>query len=78
MLSELKSRPDSDAGRIETLSDREREVLTLLADGLRNREIAEHLVISEAAVKSHVRHVLEKLRIRNHSEAAVLATKYLR
>ena len=34
-------------------------MLTLLADGLRNREIAEHLVISEATVKSHVRHVLE-------------------
>jgi two-component system NarL family response regulator len=52
------------------LSEREREVLALLAEGLRNREIAERLVISEATVKTHVRHVLEKLRFRNRAEAA--------
>jgi DNA-binding NarL/FixJ family response regulator len=76
MLTDIGARPDAAAERIETLSEREREVLTLMADGLRNREIAERLVISEATVKSHVRHVLQKLRIRNRAEAAVLATKY--
>jgi two-component system NarL family response regulator len=59
------------------LSDREREVLALLAQGLRNREIAERLVISESTVKTHVRHVLEKLRFRNRAEAAVFAARYL-
>ena len=48
-------------------------MLALLAEGLRNREIADRLVISEPTVKTHVRHVLEKLRIRNRAEAAAFA-----
>jgi two-component system NarL family response regulator len=62
---------------LETLSARERDVLALLAEGLRNREIAERLVISEATVKTHVRHVLEKLRFRNRAEAAAFAARHL-
>jgi DNA-binding NarL/FixJ family response regulator len=46
-------------GAIEDLSPREREVLELMADGLRNREIAERLFLSEATVKTHVRHLLD-------------------
>jgi DNA-binding NarL/FixJ family response regulator len=57
------------------LSAREREVLELLGEGLRNREIAERLVVSEATVKTHVRHVLEKLRLRNRAEAAAFAAR---
>jgi DNA-binding CsgD family transcriptional regulator len=59
------------------LSPRELEVLTLMGQGLRNREIAERLVVSEATVKTHVRHVLEKLRMRNRAEAAAFAARYL-
>jgi two-component system, NarL family, nitrate/nitrite response regulator NarL len=60
---------------IEDLSPREREVLELMAEGLRNREIADRLVLSEATVKTHVRHVLEKLRFRNRAEAAAFAAR---
>jgi DNA-binding NarL/FixJ family response regulator len=62
---------------LDPLSDREREVLALMADGLRNREIAERLVISEATVKTHVRHVLEKLHLRNRAEAAAFGARHL-
>ena len=46
-----------------------------MAEGLRNREIAERLFLSEATVKTHVRHLLEKLRFRNRAEAAAFATR---
>jgi DNA-binding NarL/FixJ family response regulator len=75
MLAELEA--DDPGDPLAVLSDREREVLSLLADGLRNREIAERLVISEPTVKTHVRHVLEKLRFRNRAEAAAFAARHL-
>jgi DNA-binding NarL/FixJ family response regulator len=68
---------DPEPDPLGALSEREREVLGLLAEGLRNREIAERLVISEATVKTHVRHVLEKLRFRNRAEAAAFAARHL-
>jgi DNA-binding NarL/FixJ family response regulator len=69
--------PGESADPLGGLSAREREVLHLLAEGLRNREIAERLVVSEATVKTHVRHVLEKLRLRNRAEAAVFAARHM-
>ena len=57
----------------ESLSNREREVYFLLGDGLRSRDIARRLFISESTVKVHLRHIYEKLGVRSRTEAAVLA-----
>jgi len=56
------------------LSQREDEVLGLIAQGLTNKEIAEVLFISEATVKVHVRHIFEKLGVRTRTEAAFRAS----
>ncbi|MCB9078274.1 MAG: response regulator transcription factor [Anaerolineaceae bacterium] len=55
------------------LSDRELEVLRLIADGLNNADIAEQLVISEKTVKSHVSNILSKLHLGDRTQAAVYA-----
>ena len=78
LLRELAgAAPELGADPLAELSGREREVLGLLSEGLRNREIAERLTITEATVKTHVRHVLEKLRFRNRAEAAAFAARHL-
>jgi len=63
---------DSTGGRsvIGRLSERELDVLRLLAQGLTDREIAEALTVSTRTVESHVGHILRKLDARNRAEAA--------
>ncbi len=59
----------------DSLSERERQVLILLAEGLSNEEIAEELGIAKNTVRNHVRSVLEKLGLRNRVQAAVYAVR---
>lgn len=58
-----------------TLSEREREVLALMAEGLSNQTIGDKLTISEKTVKTHVSNILAKLGVADRTQAAVLAWK---
>ncbi len=57
------------------LTDREMEVLKLVAQGLNNRDIAKQLFISENTVKNHIRNILEKLHLHSRMEAVVYAVR---
>lgn len=58
------------------LTEREREVLALVAEGLSNPEIAVRLTISESTAKTHVSHIMAKLGVTTRTEAATLALRY--
>ena len=72
LLSRRVAEQHGDAPR---LTDRELEVLRLVAKGMSNKEIAAELVIAENTVKNHVRNILEKLELRTRMEAAMFAVR---
>jgi two-component system NarL family response regulator len=71
----LVRRQDSSGEGTASLSRRELEVLTLVAEGLNNRAIAERLFISENTVKNHIRNIHEKLQVHSRMEAVVRAVR---
>jgi DNA-binding NarL/FixJ family response regulator len=61
------------SGRLATLTDREREILEHVANGMSNKEVARSLDLQEKTVKHYMTNILKKLQVRNRVEAAILA-----
>jgi two-component system, NarL family, response regulator LiaR len=74
LLCEFR-RPVDPASVTPSLTERERETLLLVAQGLSNVNIAEQLVISERTVRSHISNILEKLHLNNRTQAALYALR---
>jgi DNA-binding NarL/FixJ family response regulator len=77
LIDEFASRPEPPhtptPDQMTQLTHREREVLTLLAQGLSNADVAEQLSINEATVRTYVAHVMTKLRVREKAQAVAAA-----
>ena len=80
LMSAVAAKEESPAGQagppFGELTEREVEVLRLIAEGLNNREIAERLVISDKTVKTHVSSILGKLQLEDRTQAAIYALRH--
>lgn len=78
LIPALKSRlmvRDADKEKLEALTKREREILTQVASGMFNKEIANNLAISERTVKNHVSSIFKKIDVSDRTQAAVFAIR---
>ncbi len=73
VLKNIRGDHDEELALFSNLTDREQEVLKLIANGLTNRKISEELVISENTVKGHVSNILSKLHVADRTQVAVYA-----
>lgn len=71
----VKDDDENDDSELYVLSDRETEILELIAKGMRNKEIASHLSIAEKTVKNHVSNILKALQVNSRTEAAMKAVR---
>ena len=74
VLERLRKGPEEDE-RVSRLTDQERRILDLIAQGMTNRQIAEHMFLAEKTVKNYVSNVLAKLGMERRTEAAVYAAR---
>ena len=74
LLTRLRDGNTEDV-RLASLSDRERQILNLIADGLTNRQIGERLFLAEKTVKNHVSGLLAKLKMQRRTQAAVFGAE---
>jgi DNA-binding NarL/FixJ family response regulator len=72
-VTEIETEPPAE---LLELTDREREVLKFMAEGLSNREIAEALFLSEGTIRNHVSNVLMRLNVRDRTQAVILANTF--
>ncbi len=76
VLERLRAGP-AEAPALSALSDQEHKVLTLIAEGMTNRQIGARMFLSEKTVKNYVSNILTKLDLESRTQAAVLATRLL-
>jgi NarL family two-component system response regulator LiaR len=73
VIKELQGKREDNLNPFTELSERELEVLKLIADGMSNAEMAAKLVLSEKTIKGHVSNILSKLHLADRTQAAVYA-----
>jgi DNA-binding NarL/FixJ family response regulator len=68
--------PSADATKIATLTERERQVIRLIGEGLKNKEIADRMYISEATVRHHLTSIFNKLGVTDRLELVIYAYQH--
>jgi two-component system, NarL family, nitrate/nitrite response regulator NarL len=77
LLYQFRERDVQNIPSISSLTPREKEILQLVSKGLTNKQIADHLFISENTLKNHIKNLLQKLQLENRVQLASYALKYV-
>jgi DNA-binding NarL/FixJ family response regulator len=75
MISELNQTPKADILSEHSITERERQVIQLIGEGFSNKDIASNLNISQLTVKTHVSHILDKLKLDDRTQVAIFAIR---